>query len=110
MCRGTSESVVSAQMTSGVSSDRKGTRRRAVLVLGVRTPFVRAFGSLRKVEALELSVAAVQGLITKAKLDPRVVDEVIFGNVVMSTAAPNLAREIVIGEIAMVSLQDRPLG
>lgn len=45
---------------------------------------------------MQLGMAAVSGLIKKTKLNPEVIDEVIMGNVVVSSASPNLAREIVI--------------
>jgi len=43
-----------------------------------------------------LGVAAVEGLLKKSKLDPNLIDEIIWGNVVLNTKAPNVAREIVI--------------
>lgn len=46
--------------------------------------------------SIDLGVAAVRGLIEKTKLDPTIVDEIIMGNVIVCSAAPNLAREIVI--------------
>jgi acetyl-CoA acyltransferase len=38
----------------------------------------------------------VKGLLDKTKLDPNLIDDVIMGNVVVKSAAPNLARELVI--------------
>jgi acetyl-CoA acyltransferase len=71
-------------------------QRRAVIVTGVRTPFVKSFGELMKVDTIGLSVSAVAGLLGKTKLDPQVLDAIVWGNVVMQTNAPNCAREIVI--------------
>lgn len=70
--------------------------RRAVIVTGARTPFVKSFGELLKVDTIGLSAAAVGGLLAKTKLDPKHVDHIVWGNVVMQTNAPNCAREIVI--------------
>eukprot|EP01012_Entosiphon_sulcatum_P050840 TRINITY_DN6978_c0_g1_i1.p1 TRINITY_DN6978_c0_g1~~TRINITY_DN6978_c0_g1_i1.p1 ORF type:complete len:469 (-),score=89.90 TRINITY_DN6978_c0_g1_i1:83-1384(-) len=70
--------------------------RNAVLVAGTRTPFVKAFGDLLKVDAVGLGVASVQGLLAKTNLDPKHVDDLIWGNVVLCTSAPNIAREVVI--------------
>jgi len=70
--------------------------KRAVIVLGARTAFAKSFTDLRKNDAISLGVSAVQGVLQKAKLDPSHVDQLIMGNVVVMTAAPNLAREIVI--------------
>ena len=70
--------------------------RRAVIVTGVRTPFVKSFGDLTKVDTVGLSVSAVAGLLAKTKLDPNQIHHLIWGNVGMQTTAPNCAREIVI--------------
>lgn len=70
--------------------------RRAVIVAGARTPFAKSFGDLMKVDTIGLSVAAVEGLIKKTKLDTNQIDHVVWGNVVMQTNAPNCAREIII--------------
>jgi len=72
------------------------SHRRAVLVAGARTPFAKSFGDLMKVDTIGLSVAAVEGLIKKTNLDPKHLDHVVWGNVVMQTNAPNCAREIII--------------
>jgi acetyl-CoA acyltransferase len=71
-------------------------KHTAVIVTGVRTPFVKSFGEMMKVDTIGLSVAAVGGLLKNTKLDPQEVDNIIWGNVVMQTNAPNCAREIVI--------------
>ena len=44
---------------SGNGSSSASTSRRAVVVAGVRTPFVKAFGPLMKVDTIGLGVAAV---------------------------------------------------
>lgn len=71
-------------------------QRKAVIVSGARTPFVKSFGEFMKVDTIGLSVAAVGGLIQKTKLDPKHIDHLVWGNVVMQTNAPNCAREIII--------------
>lgn len=71
-------------------------KQRAVIVSGARTPFVKSFGELMKVDTVGLSVAAVNGLLNNTELDPTHVNHIIWGNVVMQTNAPNCAREIVI--------------
>ena len=53
-------------------------------------------------DSIDLGMAAVNGLISKTKLDPKHIDQLIMGNVVVNAAAPNLAREIVIGVSASV--------
>jgi len=71
-------------------------KRRAVIVAGSRTPFVKSFGEFMKVDTIGLASSAVQGLLHKTKLDTDKIDNIIWGNVVMQTNAPNCAREIVI--------------
>jgi acetyl-CoA acyltransferase len=71
-------------------------QRRAVIVSGARTPFVKSFGELTKVDTIGLSVSAVEGLINRTKINPQQIDNIVWGNVVMQTNAPNCAREIVI--------------
>lgn len=57
---------------------------------------MRAFGKMMDVDAIGLGCAAVSGLIKKTNLDPNHIDEIIWGNVVLNTSAPNVAREIVL--------------
>ena len=68
--------------------------RRAVVIAGNRTPFVRAFGSLMKLDAVDLGAAAVQGLLTRTGLAHEAVDRLVWGGVVLPPGAPNVAREI----------------
>lgn len=82
--------------TTTNSPNNNNKRERAVIIQGVRTPFVRSFGSLMNVDSIELGVHAVSGLLNKTRLDPRYIDEVIWGNVVLNTKAPNIAREIIL--------------
>ena len=71
-------------------------REKAVIIQGVRTPFVKSFGKLMKADTIALSNAVVEGLITKTKLDPNHINHIIWGNVVLQTNAPNCAREIIV--------------
>jgi acetyl-CoA acyltransferase len=70
--------------------------RRAVLVGGWRTPFVKAGTAFGRLDVLDLAAAATREAVARAELDPADVDEVVYGNVVRPTAYHNLAREIVI--------------
>eukprot|EP01065_Artemidia_motanka_P030700 TRINITY_DN36784_c0_g1_i1.p2 TRINITY_DN36784_c0_g1~~TRINITY_DN36784_c0_g1_i1.p2 ORF type:complete len:438 (+),score=172.14 TRINITY_DN36784_c0_g1_i1:64-1377(+) len=72
------------------------TMRKAVLVAGARTPFVKSFGELYNHDSIDLGVAAVSGLLGKTKLNPEKIDTIVWGNVVVQTSAPNVGREIVI--------------
>jgi len=72
------------------------TERRAVIVAGQRTPFVRAYGDLLMVDSVGLGSTAVAGLIKKTGVNPHDIEQIIWGNVVLSTGTPNIGREIVI--------------
>jgi acetyl-CoA acyltransferase len=68
--------------------------RRPVVVAGLRTPFARSGTVFRDVPAVELARHAARELLYRTNLDGRAVDEVIFGQVVPSVLAPNVAREV----------------
>ncbi len=73
---------------------KKRTLRRAVVVGGARTPFVKAFGSFIEMDAIDLGVAAVKGLLDKSGVAWSELDAVVWGGVILPSAAPNVAREI----------------
>jgi len=68
--------------------------RRVAIVAGCRTPFARSGTVFRDVPAVDLARHAGRELIERSNLDPREVDEVIFGQVVASPLVPNIAREV----------------
>ena len=68
--------------------------RQAVVVAGVRTPFARAGSVFKDTSAVALARFATRELLARSGIDGREVDEVIFGQVVQSVAAPNVAREV----------------
>jgi acetyl-CoA acyltransferase len=68
--------------------------RRVAIVAGVRTPFAKAGTALKDFTAIELGKLAVAELIQRANLDGKYVDAVVYGTVVPSVIAPNIAREI----------------
>ncbi len=70
--------------------------RRAVIVAGARTPFVRAFTDFLALDTIRLGAAAVGGLLERTGLDRRELDSVIWGGVVLPGGAPNVGREIVL--------------
>lgn len=75
---------------------RNGARRVAI-VAGLRTPFAKSGTAFKDLTALELGKAVVAELLQRASLDPRQVEQLVYGQVVPSLAAPNIAREIVLG-------------
>ncbi len=68
-------------------------RRRPVVVAGIRTPFARS-GSVQEATAVQMARHAARELLYRTNLDGREVDEVIFGQVISSVLAPNVAREV----------------
>ncbi len=68
--------------------------RRAVIIGGVRTPFVKAFGKLLKLDTIALGVAATEALLTRTGLPRHEVESLLWGGVILPSASPNVAREI----------------
>ncbi len=69
-------------------------RRRAVIVHGIRTPFVRAFGEYIHVDTIDLATATVRALLERADLPAREVESVVWGGVILPPASPNVGREL----------------
>ncbi len=74
----------------------KRPKRRAVIVGGVRTPFLRAFGAFTRLDAIALGVAAVRGLLDRFRVPWREIDSLFWGGVILPGDAPNVGREIVL--------------
>src|SRR2546427_3312961 len=70
---------------------------RVAIIRGLRTPFAKSGTSYARLTALDLGKLAVSELIERSEIDPKTVQEVIFGNVIPSVKAPNIAREIILG-------------
>ena len=68
--------------------------RRVAIIAGVRTPFARAGTVLKGLTAIELGKVAVAELIQRTSLEGRLVEGIVYGTVVPSVTAPNIAREI----------------
>lgn len=71
--------------------------RRAAIVMGVRTPFQKERTGYARLSALDLGTAVVGELLARAGLRGGEIDQVVFGQVVPSLTAPNIAREVVLG-------------
>jgi acetyl-CoA C-acetyltransferase len=65
------------------------------LVSGLRTPFTRVDGALRRLDALELSVPVVQAMAAQLREGGRP-DFMVWGTVVPSLRWSNIAREVLI--------------
>src|SRR6476619_2157098 len=68
--------------------------RRVAIIAGVRTPFARAGTALKDLSAIELGKRCVAELIQRTELDSSLVEAVVYGTVVPSVLAPNIAREV----------------
>ncbi len=68
--------------------------RRVAIVAGIRTPFSKSGTLYRRLTALELGRACVAELVQRTELDTSAIDGVVFGTVVPSVLAPNIAREV----------------
>jgi acetyl-CoA acyltransferase len=75
---------------------KKKTARRAVIVGGVRTPFVRSFGDLMRTDTIGLGVAAVKGLLARYPVPGDEIDSMVWGGVVLPSATVNIGREILL--------------
>ncbi|MGZ5477515.1 MAG: acetyl-CoA C-acyltransferase FadI [Thermoanaerobaculia bacterium] len=71
--------------------------QRVAVIRGVRTPFAKSGTHYARLTALDLAKLAVAELIERTGLNPSEVQEVVFGNVIPSVKAPNIAREIILG-------------
>src|SRR6058998_2257454 len=68
--------------------------RRVAIIAGVRTPFAKAGTLLKDLTAIDLGKRCVAELIQRSDLDGNLVEAVVYGTVVPSVIAPNIAREV----------------
>lgn len=73
------------------------TGDRIAIVAGLRTPFVKQATAFHGVPAVDLGKMVVNELLQKHDIDPAIIDQLVFGQVVQMPEAPNIAREIVLG-------------
>jgi acetyl-CoA acyltransferase len=69
-------------------------KRRAVIVGGARTPFVKAFTDFAQMDTIALGGVAVRGLLERTHLSYKEVEAIVWGGVILPSASPNVAREI----------------
>src|SRR6266513_2057137 len=70
---------------------------RVAVIRGLRTPFAKSGTHYAQLSALDLGKLVVSELMQRSGVDPASVQELVFGNVIPSVKAPNIAREIVLG-------------
>lgn len=71
-----------------------GNGRRVAIVAGVRTPFAKAGTSFKTISAIDLGKLCVAELLQRTNLDGKEVQALVFGTVIPSVLAPNIAREV----------------
>ncbi|WP_378187955.1 acetyl-CoA C-acyltransferase [Aquimarina sp. W85] len=67
--------------------------REVVIVSAARTPIGSFMGSLSTVPAVQLGATAIKGALDKINLDPKMIQEVIMGNVVQAGNGQAPARQ-----------------
>lgn len=71
--------------------------KKVVIVSAVRTPIGSFLGSLSSLTAAQLGSFAIKGVLEKINLDPKMVDEVLMGNVVQAGVGQAPARQAALG-------------
>lgn len=69
-------------------------QNRVAIVDGVRTPFARIATHYRDLNAIDLGVLVVKEIIARNNLNPKDIQQLVFGMTVMIPEAPFIAREI----------------
>lgn len=69
-------------------------RERIAIIDGLRTPFCKAGGVLKEIEADDLAAYALKEIWRRNSFYPEELDEVIVGNAVQPVTAANIARVI----------------
>lgn len=70
---------------------------RVAIVAGLRTPFARQSTEFSQVPAVDLGKMVVSEMLARTDIDPKLIEQVVFGQVIQMPEAPNIAREIVLG-------------
>ncbi len=68
--------------------------RRVAIVAGVRTPFVKAGTAFKGISAIDLGRLTVAELLQRSDIEGKEVQALVFGTVIPSVTAPNIAREV----------------
>lgn len=71
--------------------------KRVAVIEGVRTPFAKSGSAFKDMTSIDLGILAVRELLARADINPKEIDELVYGTVVHSVLAPNIAREVGLG-------------
>ena len=80
-----------------MAKSTNGNGKRVAVVAGLRTPFAKQSSAYKNLSALELGEMVVSELLTRTGIAPSEIQQLVYGQVLPSLAAPNIAREIVLG-------------
>jgi acetyl-CoA acyltransferase len=78
------------------SATTGGGLSRVAVVGALRTPFVKSFGVFESETPLMLSLRVASELIAQTNVNPKDIEECIWGAVIPQTKNPNLARDLVL--------------
>jgi acetyl-CoA acyltransferase len=70
---------------------------RIAVVSGLRTPFLKMGGAYTGMPSRMLGATVVAELVQRTGLRPSDIEQVVYGQVISSPEAPNIAREVVMG-------------
>jgi len=73
------------------------SHHQAVIVAAARTPVGSLNGVLKSFSAPELGVIALKRALTQSNIDPDIVEEIYFGNVVQAGVGQSPARQVALG-------------
>jgi acetyl-CoA acyltransferase len=79
-----------------VAQNGKLNGRRAAVVAGLRTPFVKSGGDFKDLGAVDLGAILVNELVARSGVKPREIEAVVFGQVIPSPMSALIAREVVL--------------
>jgi len=71
--------------------------KKVYIISAVRTPIGSFMGTLSSVSATKLGSIAIEGAIERAKIDPKIIDEVFMGNVLQAGLGQAPARQAALG-------------
>lgn len=82
-------------MNATRSKPAKG--ERVAVVAGLRTPFAKQLTHYKSLSSIDLGKLVVTELLARLELDPKLIERIVYGQVLALPEAPNIAREIVLG-------------
>ncbi|SQI38741.1 3-ketoacyl-CoA thiolase [Providencia alcalifaciens] len=83
--------------------NRHSVKERIAIVSGLRLPFAKQSTAYLNIPAVDLGKTVVAELLHRSDIDPSIIEQLVFGQVVQMPEAPNIAREIVLGTGMSVS-------